>query len=265
MLKQAHFFKSEPIDFSLTLNLDISYKWTGLESMESPFNSSTKNSMASHTVGIPVFVKRKRSIHPYLVDSCTSGFIENNTCYYAYALRSVCLKVKQTGMSTLSLDDQYGGYGCSPGDPQLMDGADAWPGAKYRFVQLGLNETNITEHSVDFTNLEVSIRSGQDPYIYANNITNGTLNFILFEGGRTPYISLTRGFVGFGASGLGVLFFLPSMLCCFVFCCRAKTRHFLIDNMREEHHMLLKLTTEKHNAAQNWSEYLFPSSTYGKR
>jgi hypothetical protein len=256
-MKQSVFYPDPvPIDFDKTLNLDVLYTHA---------QPDTKlQTSDEHTVSLPVFVKR----HPHsaVSNACYNGFVENGTCYYAYALRSVCLKVKQgQDEDHLTLDNTYGGVGCSPGDPQLsLDGAGLWPGAKYRFIQLGVNETNVTSHMIDLSSMEVSIRSGRDPIIYANNITDGTLNFISF-GNRTPYISLTRGFIGFGSVGMGAIFFLPSILCCIVFCCRSKTRYLLIDNMREEHHMLLKLTTEKQSASHNWSEYLFPSSAYGTR
>ncbi|KAL0491919.1 methionine tRS [Acrasis kona] len=251
-LKRSAFYPNlVAIDFSMVLELDITYGYYGEEV------SIRTNDYDGTTVKYPVFLQipmyRKSD------SDCAPGFPDGEECYYAYAIRSVCLKVKEIKNGILELDTKYGGVGCSPGDA-LLGTDQMWPGAKYRFIDFGTNETNVGLHMTDLSDMVVSVRSTEDPYVFANKITNGTLSFVDFEQNYVPYITVTRGFIGFGSVGLGVLLFFPALFCFTFCCCKKDTRHLMIDNMTEEHHMML--TMKSSVAVQNWSDFLYPKSSY---
>lgn len=141
-----------------------------------------------------------------------------------------------------------GGIGCGPTDvPYLSSIGSSYSGLTYIYSVI-YNNQDVYNHTVLFSDLVITLRSSKDPYVYAEYITNGTLNFQpwdkyyhgnILEGD----IGFVRGFFGFGSLGLGVLIVLPSLLFCFIFCfCSEKLRRkFMVDDMREEHALLLNL------------------------
>ncbi|KAG2379418.1 hypothetical protein C9374_006535 [Naegleria lovaniensis] len=232
--------------------------------------SQTKFSNATtNTLQVPLiylFLKTESPIHQSS-SGCRYGFLENGKCYLVHRLREVCIKVKVNDAGTSAqLDDTFGGIGCGPTDvPYLASIESNYSGLTYIYSVIYDNQ-DVNNHTVLFSDLVITLRSSKDPYVYAEYITNGTLNFQpwdkyyhgnILEGD----IGFVRGFFGFGSLGLGVLIVFPSVLFCFIFCfCSEKLRRkFMVDDMREEHALLLNLTVEKEQK-KNLKDYLFPNT-----
>jgi hypothetical protein len=178
------------------------------------------------------------------------------------------VKVKRVGIGYLELDRQYGGIGCGPTDKNIRSlFYHDWVAAKYNFINME-NATDVTNHTVLFDDLAVHIRSSDDPLIYAELITNGTLNFNGFDSpGSGLYISTTRGFIGFGSLGAGLVVLCPALLLLIILCVGKRTRLHLIDSSLEERNALLKLENEKKRmntktVRTHWESYLFPESSF---
>ena len=160
----------------------------------------------------------------------------------------------------LSLDREYGGYGCSPTDPYFRTVFNHdWVAAKYMFVNVH-NTSDIHNETCVFNELNALVRSTHDPLVYAEFITNGTLNFNEFLGpGTGLHISTTRGYVSYGSIGLGACILLPTLLGLVVMCLRFKRND---PNRDEKQHLVQKINETQKPKVANWESYLFPNSSF---
>ncbi len=173
--------------------------------------------------------------------------------------------MKQISPGILELDKQFGGYGCEPTELYFKQifGHD-WVAAKYMVVSLwNASIENIPNKTVSFDDLVLKIRSEHDPYIFAEVITNGSLNFNNFEDSGQLQISTTRGFIGFSSISFGILILSPVTLCCCYICLKFKIKQFLfVSNAnREEQRLLYEINSDKlENKKSNWASFLFPDT-----
>jgi len=235
----------EEMDWPIELMKDDS---VGAESYVSQGRSNSQERGA--VINYPIFIKLR-----YRDTDCQYGFLEGNQCYLVYKLQSLCFKVNEVSPGELALDDEYGGYGCAPTDKYFRTVfTHNWVAAKYMFLNVR-NTSTIHNETTDFNELTALVRSVRDPLVYAEFITNGTLNFNGFFGpGSGLYISTTRGFISFGSIGIGAFIAFPALICFGFVCMRPKKV--------EEKKRLIKANDGNRRGAVNWESYLFPKSSF---
>lgn len=127
-------------------------------------------------------------------------------CSYFYRISSLCIKVSQKA-GAWALDNSYGGVGClsiTNFQPEILQ--------KIPF------SGSFIDTPISFSDVTITIRSQQDPFIYAQWLTNGSLNF-----GLTPG---QRAIIGLALIGVGAFFTLPCIACCFfIGICFFRRRH----------------------------------------
>jgi len=160
--------------------------------------AASGNSSGTFSVSVNLF---KIHITSDSDDDCdrANGQYTNGNCYYYYVLSDVCVKVsKQNGKMTSDLT--YGGVGCwySNGFPEDNG---VWVPAKYE--QVPYNNGAVFTQTFLFTSGEIRVRHNNDPYVYAQHLTLGTMSL-----GLTPKQKLM---VGILLMGVGGFFMLP---CC---------------------------------------------------
>jgi len=134
------------------------------------------------------------------------------TCSYYYAISEICLKVSQQN-GRLQLDTTYGGPGCWYSN-NYPDDNGLWIPARY--VKIPYSSL---QNTINFNNIPVTVRHQNDPFIYAEYLTHGTLSF-----GLTPGEKLL---IGAALMGIGGFFMLPCCIFIIVFtvCYRRKHHH----------------------------------------
>jgi len=143
------------------------------------------------------------------------GYYNGVSCLYYYVLEGVCIKVSSNN-GTLQLDTHYGGPGCfySNGFPEDVG---RWIPALY--TKVPYNNGAVLSQTFDFSGMNVGVRHNNDPFIFAENLTQGSLSF-----GLTPGQKMGVGLV---LMAIGGFFFLPC--CIFIvvlaICCQRKRHH----------------------------------------
>mmetsp|Transcript_7769 Transcript_7769/g.11526 ORF Transcript_7769/g.11526 Transcript_7769/m.11526 type:complete len:390 (+) Transcript_7769:46-1215(+) len=169
------------------------------------------------------------------------GFVYKSKCHILFILDNLCIKVKKDEHQDYLPDKTYGGYGCSIIEQSKRPDLHKWAIGRYRIYDKKVNDT-IDNIAYNFGNISISVQSGIDPYIYAQYITDGTLNFeeLVHEN-----LFFARAYVGYSSIFIGIIIVILSF-CTFVGCCaNSKSRKtYMLDNMREEHTALLD---EPHN------------------
>ncbi|KAL9656625.1 hypothetical protein ABK040_002896 [Willaertia magna] len=252
-----------PVNFNQYLKLIVNYDRMN----QIPLNF-TINQM------IPLFLK----IQSKYSDICNYGFIENGKCYHVHRLRDICFKVNinldsSTNNSVLwklNLDNTFGGCGCYPSPDDSSSIIQSYSGLTYIYTLLQPNES-VYDHHVNFNDLTFTIRYKDDPWILANYITNGTLNFSYFlDLMNDSDFGFARALGGFGSITIGMILISPSTIAFVILCSKKQwRRRFLVDGLlREEHAMLLSGAVtdsledgnEENRKRRNLRDYLFPNS-----
>jgi len=137
-----------------------------------------------------------------------------HTCYYYNQLNGICVKVDNiTGQ--WSPDTTFGGVGC-----KYNGYSTNWNPASYQ--QLFYNGGAIFQQPLSFPSFSIMIRDTHDPYVQAQEITQGSMSFGLTKAQTAA--------LGLGIMIVGIVFMVP---CCifgalFVFACsrrRGYTRY----------------------------------------
>jgi len=123
------------------------------------------------------------------------GWFQFGTCYFYNQLVAACLKVdNSSGYWSPNLD--YGGVGCQYIGSQGTFSAGVYQQVNYNYGQLFQNP-------LPFNAFQVTVRHVKDPYIEAQYITRGTMNFGLTKAEIAA--------IGLGIMIVGIVFMIP---CC---------------------------------------------------
>jgi len=159
------------------------------ETMHVIINGSALN----HTldVSVPIFYTNSTSDDPQYCGNNGGEFRQSDgTCYYYTQLTSLCIQVDNTG----ALASRRGGNGC--------EGPNFDP---FYYDKLQYNNGQVLIQEIPFFGNTVTIRSSNDPYIEAEDLTSGSLSFGLSKG--------QIAVLGLGLMIVGIIFMLP---CCFM-------------------------------------------------
>jgi len=144
------------------------------------------------------------------INTCQSnkGIYDNSTgtCKYYQTMDSFCVKVSKNSGNGWNFDQTFGGYGCDYTQTHM---SGYWNPIVYDNVYY----SKTSPYSYD--NFPGTIRSQYDPYIVAQYITKGTLQF-----GLTP---AQKAIVGIILIAIGACFCIPCCIFCalLAFCSRS--------------------------------------------
>lgn len=110
---------------------------------------------------------------------------------------------------------------------------------------------------VSFSDSLFSIHHGDDPLLYAYNITNEDLT--KFPLGSS-FSRMSTNYLAFGSTGIGLLIAILSFGTCIVLCSIPKYRkEYIFVNITEEHEFLLNIAESKQNSRDSVALFSFPS------
>jgi len=170
-------------------------------------------SNSSWSVSTALFVKQTTND---LQTTCYSkgGQPTNSNCYYYYYLSDFCVKVTNRS-GYWAPDNSYGGFGCLYGDNNPSDSGNWNPGY---YQQALYNNGSIFHTQFDFSSVTTTIRHLNDPYVYAQYLTQGSMDFGLTRA--------QKALVGLVLIVIGSIFSLPCCVCLVLMTvCFSKRRH----------------------------------------
>lgn len=233
------------------------------------FNFTIMDSRKNESIGkisVPVFMK----IHDDTIkdpDQCHDGFGMwdelTQTCIFSMQLLHLCVKISLNSDNVWAFDSSFGGFGCRPRSDNLHNrltySTSSWPITTYSL----LNGTVPLDGSpVPLNPLDLQVRNAADPWIYANYISNGSLDFSQISLGYRP-LGLFRGFPSFTSLVLGLLLTgLCSGLTLFLCVFPRQRRRFLYITPHEQHEEILLLhsqRTKRVTTSFSLSQFFFES------
>jgi len=150
------------------------------------------------TTNVVVFYDQK-SFDSQSTCISNNGRYTAGSCTYFYIATGICVKTsRQNNHTSWQLDNTYGGIGC-----WYSNAIEAsWSPVQYNKV--GYGNGTIYRTIFDFNSMYTTIRHQKDPYVFAQQLTDGTMRF-----GLTP---AEKAAVGLALIIIGGIFCLP---CCF--------------------------------------------------
>jgi len=138
--------------------------------------------------------------------SCESsnGEYSDSRCYHYYVLSGVCVKVsEQNGL--INYDTTNGGPGCeySNGFP-----ADSGRWIPSQYIKVPYSQGQVIDRLFSFS-VPITVRHQKDPYVFAEQLTQGTLQFGLTPGqklGVGVVLMVIGGFFILPCVGFAILF-----------------------------------------------------------
>jgi len=202
-----------PVKFDSRTTILQSMTWNAGYKQAIQFTSSG-NSTGQFNVNVELFSTFQSNDGQSLCNS-NNGEWNHGICYYFYVLSEVCVKVSQQAGVTV-LDTTYGGPGCWYANGYPSD-ISLWIPAMYRKVPY--NNGGIFQQTFSFLNMPVTVRNQHDPYIFAENLTRGSLSFGLTAG--------QKFIIGIALMAIGGFFMLPCCIFIVVLavCCNRKHHH----------------------------------------
>jgi len=201
-------------DFTLASDINsytpLKYVRTGgIESPQQYYDNLTVvlNITGLGAVNVTFFKSNQTADSPTVCQNNNGEYDDNGVCHYFWVISEVCLKISGNNNSW-KLDNSYGGTGCYYSDGFSPESYSELPWTGGQFFN----------QYVDFSKLKITLRSSHDPFIFAQFISNGSLNF-----GLTPG---QQALIGIILLSIGGFCFIPCIFCfIFVVTCFFRNRH----------------------------------------
>jgi len=177
--------------------------------------TASGNSTGIFSINVELFSTYQTSDDQSTCNSNDGEWIKNGNCFYYYVLTGICVKVS-SNKGILNMDTTYGGPGCWYRNGFPPD-VGKWIPAFYSKVSY--NNGGIFTQSFPFVRIPITVRNQNDPFIFAEELTLGSLSFGLTPGQKVA--------LGLALMVIGGIFMLPC--CIFVvvlsICCQRKHHH----------------------------------------